>query len=113
MTHKLTGREVYDAVREQRQGHPGEFIAGVSTWIDGKVYFDALALRLNEIIVDGMTEQGKLSLSMQEPVRSLIHETAMRYRLRAYRAKDPAALRDEDSRRRWIERRTQRGSHLR
>jgi hypothetical protein len=51
MTHKLTGREVYDAVREQRQGHSGEYIAGFSTWIDGKVCFDALALRLNEIIV--------------------------------------------------------------
>ena len=55
MTSKLTGREVYDAVREQRQGHSGEctgeYIAGFSTWIDGKVCFDALALRLNEIIV--------------------------------------------------------------
>jgi hypothetical protein len=51
MTHKLTGREVYDAVREQRQGHTGEYIAGFSTWIDGKVCFDALALRLNKIIV--------------------------------------------------------------
>jgi hypothetical protein len=50
MTHKLTGREIYDALREQRQGHPGECIAGFSTWIDGKV-FDARALRLNEIIV--------------------------------------------------------------
>ena len=51
MTHKLTGREVYDALREQRQDHAGECIAGFSTWIDGKVCFDALALRLNEIIV--------------------------------------------------------------
>jgi hypothetical protein len=51
MTHKLTGREVYDALREQRQGHSGEYLAGFSTWIDGKVCFDALALRLNEIIV--------------------------------------------------------------
>jgi hypothetical protein len=51
MTHKLTGREVYDALLEQRQGHSGEYIAGFSTWIDGKVCFDALALRLNEIIV--------------------------------------------------------------
>ena len=51
MTHKLTGREVYDALREQRQVHTGEYIAGFSTWIDGKVCFDALALRLNEIIV--------------------------------------------------------------
>ena len=51
MTHKLTGREVYDAVREQRQGDAGEYMAGSGTWIDGKVYFDALALRLNEIIV--------------------------------------------------------------
>jgi hypothetical protein len=96
MTHKLTGREVYDALRERRQGHPGEFIAGFSTWIDGKVYFDALALRLNEICHpdaggsnDAMTGQGEPS--MQEPVRSLIRQTAMRYRLRAYRANDPAA----------------------
>jgi hypothetical protein len=55
MTHKLTGREVYDALLKQRQGHsgeyPGEYIAGFSTWIHGKVCFDALALRLNEIIV--------------------------------------------------------------
>jgi hypothetical protein len=55
MTHKLTGREVYDALREQRQGrlgeYTGEYIAGFSTWIEGKVCFDALALRLNEIIV--------------------------------------------------------------
>jgi hypothetical protein len=50
MIHKLTRREVYDALREQRQGHPGEYIAGFSTWVDGKVCFDALALRLNEII---------------------------------------------------------------
>jgi hypothetical protein len=93
MTHKLTGREVYDALRERRQGHPGEFIAGFSTWIDGKVYFDALALRLNEICHPdaggsngAMTEQGEPS--MQESVRSLIRQTAMRYRLRA---NDPAA----------------------
>ncbi len=46
MTHKLTGREVYDAVREQRQGHTGEYIAGFSTWIDRKVCLDALAPRL-------------------------------------------------------------------
>ena len=55
MTHKLTGREVYDALREQRQGHSGEYtgeyIAGFSTWIGGKVCLDALELRLNEIIV--------------------------------------------------------------
>ena len=51
MIHKLTGREVYDALREQGQGHQGEYIAGFSTSIDGKVCFDALALRLNEIIV--------------------------------------------------------------
>jgi hypothetical protein len=51
MTHKLTGREVYDALREQRQGPSGECIADFSTWIDGKVCFDALALRLNEVIV--------------------------------------------------------------
>ena len=44
MTHKLTGREVYGALCELRQGPPGE-------WIDGKVCFDTLALRLNEIIV--------------------------------------------------------------
>jgi hypothetical protein len=56
---QTTGREVYDALREQRQAHSGEgtgeytgeYIAGFSTWIDGKVCFDALALRLNEIIV--------------------------------------------------------------
>jgi hypothetical protein len=55
MTHKLTGREIYDALCEQRQGHSGEYtgeyIAGFSTWIDGKFHFDALALRLNEIII--------------------------------------------------------------
>jgi hypothetical protein len=55
MTHKLNGREVYDALREQRQGdsgeYTGEYIAGFSTYIDGKICFDALALRLNEIIV--------------------------------------------------------------
>ena len=51
MTHKLTGREVYDALRELRQGHPGEYIAGSGTYIDGKVCIDTLALRLNEIIV--------------------------------------------------------------
>jgi len=78
MTQKLTGREVYDALREQRQGHPGEYNgnrcckpkckkprynpwylcedclrAWVTNgpWIDGKICFDALARRLNEIIV--------------------------------------------------------------
>ena len=54
MTHKLTGREVYDALREHLQVHSGEYtgeyMAGFSTWIHGKVCFDALALRLNEII---------------------------------------------------------------
>ena len=45
MIHKLTGREVYDALREQRQGQPGEYKAG-------EVCFDALALRLNESTVD-------------------------------------------------------------
>ena len=50
MTHKLTGREVYDALREQLQGHTTEYMAGFS-WIDGKVCFDALALRLNRIII--------------------------------------------------------------
>jgi hypothetical protein len=52
MTHKLTGREVYDALHEHLQVHSGEYIAGFSTWIHGKVCFDALALRLNQIIVD-------------------------------------------------------------
>ena len=65
MTHKLTGREVYDALHEQRQGHLGECIAGVSTWIDGKVCFDALALRLNEIIV---AKQNGLSHSNHDAV---------------------------------------------
>jgi hypothetical protein len=51
MAHKLTGREVYDALREQRQGDSGEYIAGFSTWIDGKVCFDTLAVRLDETIV--------------------------------------------------------------
>jgi|KBSMisStandDraft_5_1062788.scaffolds.fasta_scaffold698520_1 hypothetical protein len=51
MTHKLTGREVYDALCELRQGPPGEYTAGFSTWIDKKVCPDTLALRLNEIIV--------------------------------------------------------------
>ena len=51
MTHKRYGREVYDALGELRQGPPGEYTAGFSTWIDGKVCFDTLALRLNEIIV--------------------------------------------------------------
>jgi hypothetical protein len=51
MTHKLTGREVYDALREQSQGRAGECIAGCSTSIDGRACFDALALRMNEIIV--------------------------------------------------------------
>jgi len=32
------------------KGHIGD-IAGSSTWIDGKVCFDALALRLNKIIL--------------------------------------------------------------
>jgi hypothetical protein len=45
MTHKRTGREVYDALREQRQGHPREGKAG-------EVCLDALALRLNESTVD-------------------------------------------------------------
>jgi len=45
MTHKLTGREVYEALREQGQDHPGEDKTG-------KVCFDALALRLNESTVD-------------------------------------------------------------
>ena len=53
MTRKLTGREVYDALREHLQvysgEYAGEYVAGVSTWIHGKVCFDALALRLNEI----------------------------------------------------------------
>jgi len=44
MTHKRTGREVYDALREQRQGQPEEYKAG-------EVCFDALALRLNETTV--------------------------------------------------------------
>jgi hypothetical protein len=52
MPHKLTGREVYDALREQRQGHRGEYMAGFSTWIDGKICFDALALRLNKIVAN-------------------------------------------------------------
>jgi hypothetical protein len=52
MTRRLTGREVYDALCVQGEGDIGEYIAGFSsTWIDGKVCFDALALRLNEIIV--------------------------------------------------------------
>jgi hypothetical protein len=51
MTHKLTGKEVYDALLEQQQGDSGKYIAGFSTSIDGKVCFDALALCLNEIIV--------------------------------------------------------------
>jgi hypothetical protein len=51
MTHKLTGREIYDALRVQGQGDLGEYTAGFSTWIDGKVCFDALALHLNQIIV--------------------------------------------------------------
>jgi hypothetical protein len=45
MTHKRTGREVYDAPSEQGQGHPGEDKAG-------EVCFDAPALRLNESTVD-------------------------------------------------------------
>jgi hypothetical protein len=45
MTHKRTGREVYDALHEQRQGHPGE------DKVEG-VCFDAPALRLNESTVD-------------------------------------------------------------
>jgi hypothetical protein len=45
MTHKRTGREVYDAQREQEQSHPGEDKAG-------EVCFDALALHLNESTVD-------------------------------------------------------------
>lgn len=45
MPHKRTGREVFDALREQWQGHPGEDKAG-------EVCFDALALRLNESTVD-------------------------------------------------------------
>jgi hypothetical protein len=51
MSHKLTGKEVYDALREQQQGTAGEYIAGFSTSIDGKVCFDTLAVRLNETIV--------------------------------------------------------------
>ena len=55
MTHKRTGREVYDALLEHLQiysgEYTGEYVAGFGTRIDGKVYFDALALRLNEIIV--------------------------------------------------------------
>jgi hypothetical protein len=39
LTHKPIGREVYDAQHEQGQG-------------DGKVCFDALALRMNETTVD-------------------------------------------------------------
>ena len=69
MTHKLTGREVYDALREQRQGHSGEYtgeyIAGFSSWIDGKVCFDDLARRLNEIIV---AKQNGLSHSNHDAV---------------------------------------------
>ena len=53
MSHKLTGREVYDALREHLHVHSseytGKYIAGFSSWIHGKVCFDALALRLNEI----------------------------------------------------------------
>jgi hypothetical protein len=45
MPHKRTGREVYDALREQGQGHPGEDKAG-------EVRFDDLALHLNESTVD-------------------------------------------------------------
>jgi hypothetical protein len=69
MTHKLTGREVSDVLLEQRQGHSGEYtgeyIAGFSTWIDGRAYFDALALRLNEIIV---AKQNGLSHSNHDAV---------------------------------------------
>ena len=43
MTHKRTGREVCDALRERRQDHPGEDQAG-------EVCFDA-PLRLNESTV--------------------------------------------------------------
>jgi len=38
-------------VRVQGQGDLGEYTAGFSTWIDGKVCFDALALHLNQIMV--------------------------------------------------------------
>jgi hypothetical protein len=41
MTHKRTGSEVDDALREQGQGHPREYKAR-------EVCFDALAPRLNE-----------------------------------------------------------------
>ena len=44
MTHKRTGREVYDALPEQGQGHPGEDKTG-------EVRFYGLALRLKEITV--------------------------------------------------------------
>jgi hypothetical protein len=44
MTHKRTGREVYDDLGEQGQGHPREYKAR-------EVCFDALALRLNETAV--------------------------------------------------------------
>jgi hypothetical protein len=44
MSHKRTGRDVFDALRRQEQGHPGEDKAG-------EVCSDALPLRLNESTV--------------------------------------------------------------
>ena len=46
MTHKRTARDVFDALREHVQGHPGKGKAV-------EVGSDPLALRLNEITVDG------------------------------------------------------------
>jgi hypothetical protein len=50
MTHKLTDEKSMTPCAISRKGHTGD-IAGFSTWIDGNVCLDVLALRLNKIIV--------------------------------------------------------------
>ncbi len=40
-------------------------MAGFGIWIDGKVCFDALALRLNEIIVANGNHDALVALSLQ------------------------------------------------
>ena len=48
MTHKLTGREIYEALREEC--FASEYVENFSTKVEGWISYDALALRLNKIV---------------------------------------------------------------
>jgi hypothetical protein len=48
MTHKLTGREIYEALHEECLA--SEYVENASTKVEGSISYDALALRLNKIV---------------------------------------------------------------